>query len=83
MTTAEAVYTINDENTSCSLDDKQQLKRKHVKAIFNKNSFKTNMRRVVKKRTVNAQDLERELKQDARTATKKYAINKRLYEQSK
>ena len=39
--------------------------------------------RVAKERTVNAQDLEKELKQDARTATKKADTHKRLSEQSK
>ena len=39
--------------------------------------------RVVKERTVNAQDLEKELQQDSRTATNKSDIHKRLSEQSK
>ena len=56
--TAEAIFTINDEHTSCSFDENRQLKRKHAKAIFNKHSFMTKVRRVVKERTTNAQDLE-------------------------
>ena len=64
-TTAEAVRTINDEHTSLSFDEKRQLKRKHVKAIVDKHSFITKVGRVVKERTINAQDLEKELRRDA------------------
>ena len=59
------------------------MKRKHARAIFDKHYFITKVSRVVKERTVNAQELEKELKQDSRTATKKAAIHKWLYEQSK
>ena len=38
---------------------------------------------MVKERNINAQELETELKQDARLANKKAAIHKRLSEQSK
>ena len=46
------------------------MKRKHAKAIFDKHDFITKVRRVVKEMTGNAQELEKELKQDPRTATK-------------
>ena len=83
MTTAEAVRTINYEHNSCYFDEKQQLKIKHDKAIFYKHSFITTVRRVVKERTVNAQEIAKELNRDDQTATNKYAIHKRLSEQSK
>ena len=57
MTTLEAVRTINYEHTYHSFDEKRQLKRKHAKAIFDKNYLITIVRRVVKERTVNDQDL--------------------------
>ena len=37
--TAEDVRTINDEHTSYSFDEKQQLKRNHAKSIFDKAFF--------------------------------------------
>ena len=55
--TAEAFRIINEEHTYRSFDEKQQLNRKHAKAIFDKHYFITKVRRVVKDRTINAQDL--------------------------
>ena len=80
--TAEDVRTINDEHISRYFDEKRKLKRKHAKAIFNKHTFITKVRRVLTERTVNAQELEKELKQDDWTATKKCDIYKQLYGQS-
>ena len=77
-TTSEAVRTIHDEHTSRSFDEKRQLNWKHTKSIFDKNTFITKVRQVVKERTVNAQDLEKELKRYAQTVTKKAAIHKPL-----
>ena len=81
--TAEAVHTINDEHTSRSFDENWQFNMKHAKAISDKHYLITKVRRVVKERDLNAQELEKELKPDDRTATKKIAIHKRMYEQSK
>ena len=57
--TAEAFRIINEEHTYRSFDEKQQLNRKHAKAIFDKHYFITKVRRVVKERTFNAQELEK------------------------
>ena len=44
ITTEESVCTINDEHTSRFFDEKQKLKRKHAKAIFNNHNFITKFR---------------------------------------